>query len=114
MLKRKSDRLLENRANVRGGNGTMEFLHLFSKEEMLGKADICVTLTIHPGDSIGEHAHGPEAEIYYLLKGQLEVSDNGKILTMNEGDALFTGNGDTHCFVNKSNENAELFAIIVR
>lgn len=114
MFRRKSEYQKEDRVNARGGNGTLNFLHLFSKEEMLGKADICATLTIHPGDSIGEHPHGPDAEIYYLLKGQLEISDNGEIVIMNEGDALFTGNGDTHCFVNKTGENAELFAIILR
>ena len=66
------------------------------------------------GVSIGEHPHNPDAEIYYCLKGELTVSDNGTEKVMHAGDIMFIGGGQTHWAKNLSNEPVEMLAIVIK
>ena len=67
----------EIKRDLRGGSGEIPTLHLLEADETMGKCNLCSHMTLQPGVSIGEHPHNPDAEIYYCLKGELTVSDNG-------------------------------------
>lgn len=113
MIFRKSENRYEVRSELRGGKGELGFYHIMEKEDTLGKANMLARLTIEPGCSIGEHPHMPEAEIYYILSGEVVVTDNGAEAVLRAGDMMFTGNGDTHSVENRSGETAEFLAFIL-
>ena len=114
MFKKANDMTLEVRPKLRGGEGEAHFKHLFSADELLGKATLCAIISLDPGCSIGEHPHDPDAELYYLLEGTLEVTDNGVSYTMEAGDAMITGEGKTHSATNKSDKVARILAVVFR
>ena len=72
------------------GNGCIQKQFLFSTEEMEHKAKMCARITLPPGSSIGDHPHQPEAEIYYVLEGEITVTDNDKRVLLHPGDAMYT------------------------
>lgn len=57
MKKTPENMLLEIKENMRGGDGQVEMLHLFTQNELRGRCRIFARLTLQPGCSIGEHAH---------------------------------------------------------
>lgn len=113
MITRQSEMRVEMRDRVRGGEGTLRFQHLLEPAACLGKVKLCGVLTIEPGQSIGIHPHGPDAEIYYLLQGRLAATDDGVETWLEAGDAMFTGNGATHSVRNESGQAALLMAVVL-
>lgn len=108
-----SENRLDLRTQLRSGTGKIKMYHLLEENELMGKAKMCTRLIVEPGCSIGSHSHNPEAEIYYVIKGELEMNDNGVSCQMHEGDIMITGNGAMHGLNNKSHKTAEVFAIIL-
>jgi len=100
-------------SNLRGGVGDLVRIDIFNEEEMLKKARVCAILTFPAGASIGEHPHGPDAEIYYILSGRLRVTDNGITKDLSAGDVVFTGGGNAHSVVNVSGEEASMLAVVI-
>lgn len=113
MVHKNADMVHMLRENIRGGNGKVETDVVYKGEELLGKATLFNRLTIKPGSSIGEHAHTEDAEIYYVLEGEVTASDNGKPVVLNKGDCMFTGGGETHSLENTSDADAVILAIVL-
>ncbi|NMA06454.1 MAG: cupin domain-containing protein [Ruminococcaceae bacterium] len=112
MFKSKEQMTSELRENVKGGNNNIEFTHVFTAEETFNKAKLCAVLDFPPGASIGGHSHKPDAEMYFVLEGELTVVENGISKVLKPGDAAFTGGGDTHSVANNGKNNAKMLAII--
>ena len=66
-----------------------------------------------PGESIGEHFHKGEHELYYILKGEATVTDNGVPVKVTAGDAILTGNGAGHSIQNTGEGELSLLAIVI-
>jgi len=111
MIRQKSEFKPSTVSNLRGGKGDLKREDIFTPEEMLGKADWCIVLTIPVGCSIGEHPHGPDAEIYHLLSGTLRITDDGVTKDLKAGDVVFTGGGKIHSVENVSDADATMLAI---
>ncbi len=101
------------RENLRGGKGIVETDVVYKGEELLGKATLFNRLTVKPGSSIGEHTHTDDAEIYYVLEGEVIALDNGCSVTVRKGDCMFTGGGESHALENRSCEDAVILAIVL-
>jgi len=113
MIKLKSAQRCEVKEKLRGGNGALDFVHIFEKDELLGKANMFAEVTLKPGESIGEHPHGEEGEIYIVKSGVATVTDCGNVYELNAGDSMWTTGGETHSIENKSQENLVIYAIIL-
>lgn len=113
MVRKKNDMAPLVRDSIRGGIGPISTDVAFTPEEMIGKATLFSRMTIMPGKTIGEHAHTEDAEIYYILEGEVVANDNGTEVIMTAGDAMFTGGGATHAVENKSDKPAMLLAIVI-
>ena len=72
MVKRAEDMVLEQRTNVRGGEGEAVFSHILSGEDLPGKCRLISTITLEPDASIGKHTHEGETEVYHILQGFAE------------------------------------------
>ena len=113
MFKFASERKKIKASNLRGGVGEAIREDVFSPEESLGKFELCVVMTIPHGTSIGEHPHGPDGELYFVLSGTLRITDNGTTKDLQPGDAVFTGGGNAHSVVNVSGKDATMLALVV-
>ena len=115
MIKRSSIMEREIKESMRGGNGSVELIHVFKKEELKGNARLCARIILQPGCSIGLHEHVNEEEIYYIISGKGIVNDNGNTQEVLPGDSVITGGGAFHSIENDINclEPLELMAVIL-
>jgi len=113
MIRKVNERRLQERPNIAGGEGVIHAYHLVEADESAGKARLCAVMTIDPGCTIGAHPHGPDAELYYILEGELEGTENGKTVTMVPGDVMYTSFGDVHSVRNVSDKPAKMIAIVL-
>ena len=114
MVRKKSQMQVRCREQVSGGKGQLFSQDLFVESEMAGKARMCSKITLPAGAGIGEHAHVQDAELYYVLKGELTVHDNGEEYVLHAGDAVFTALGGTHSVSNETDSAAEFLAVIIK
>lgn len=113
MIKRAAEMRTELRPNLKGGVGDINMTYLVEKEESLGKMNVCGILTVNPGCTIGLHPHGPDAELYYILEGDLVCTDNGVDSALHAGDSMFTSGGETHSVENNSDKPAKILAVVI-
>jgi mannose-6-phosphate isomerase-like protein (cupin superfamily) len=59
---------------------------------------------LHPGSAIGYHLQEKQ-EIYYILNGKGELTMNGKMIPVAEGDAILTMPGSSHGLKPSGNED---------
>lgn len=112
MLKRKAEMEHEWKQGIWGGKGTLDLCKVFTPEELGGRANCFNVVTLQPGDSIGLHSHVTDAEVYYVLSGELTVDDNGTEVQLKAGDAVFTADGDVHSAENRTDQEAQMLAVI--
>ncbi|MFP4364503.1 MAG: cupin domain-containing protein [Spirochaetia bacterium] len=98
---------------LRGGNGVASLRTVFSPEQMRDKLNMFTLVSLPPGASVGQHEHSDDSEIYYIVKGRAEVSDNGSRQTLYPGDSLLTGKGESHSIINPGPETLEFLAVIL-
>lgn len=113
MIHRKDDYRVDIREKMRDGSGSVKIEHLWEKE-LNSPTRMFSTITLEPGCSIGFHRHENEEEIFYILRGQALVDDNGCEAVLNPGDTILTGNGDGHSVANAGDTTLEMLAVIIR
>jgi mannose-6-phosphate isomerase-like protein (cupin superfamily) len=114
MIRKKGEGTLTKRVIGETGVGEVELLHKFSLEDMYDKARLCAEITLAPGQVLGEHAHGPDFEIFYMLSGAMVSFGEGKAEEpFLPGDIMLTGGGDKHALRNDGDVPATMLAIVV-
>jgi mannose-6-phosphate isomerase-like protein (cupin superfamily) len=113
MITRKENRPKYKKANLRGGSGDLGFLDITTRETLPKKLRLCSEITLKSGESIGEHLHEGEAEIYYCLSGVGTVLDMGKEVKIYPGDSAVTNLDDPHYIKNEGSEDLKILATIV-
>src|SRR4051794_4198960 len=111
MIRKASKMITEIKEQMRGGSGSVEITHIFQQNELKGKARLCAKISIKPGCSIGLHPHVEEEEIFYIIKGNATVHDDGLKQEVIQGDAILTGGGASHAIENSGDEVLELLAV---
>lgn len=102
------------RKKLFGGEGEAEMhVILNGAEEMYNKGRVFNHLVLAPGAEIGWHIHHGDGECYYMLKGEGEYSDNGRLVTLRPGDMSFVGDGEGHALKNTGSEDLEAIALIL-
>ncbi|MBN1417169.1 MAG: cupin domain-containing protein [Planctomycetes bacterium] len=114
MIRKASQMKRTTRENMRGGKGTIEFLHFFEKDELASPTRLLARLTLRPGDSIGLHRHENEEEIFVIQKGTAELDEGTGRQRVGPGDAILTGSGEEHAIANVGEDDLEIIAIIVQ
>jgi len=113
MIRRPSEMVTETRENMRGGGGTVSIAHYFRGDEFTAKSRLCAKLTLPPGVGIGPHEHATEDEVYIITSGSGILDDGQSQTHVEAGDAVLTGNGESHAIKNDGNEPLELIAVIM-
>jgi mannose-6-phosphate isomerase-like protein (cupin superfamily) len=114
MIKSRDSMESEVRERMREGAGRVEILHVFTKEDLRGKARLFARLKLEVGSSIGYHVHDREEEVFYILAGRgIVTEENEKDTDVGPGDAVLTGGGGGHSIRNDGSEPLELLAVIL-
>ncbi len=100
-------------AHAQGGAGVIHFQHLFSSEELGGRMKMCSIVTLQPGDSVGEHPHKDNGEVYFILTGGAMIAEDGVETELFAGDAEFCADGHTHAIRNHTDSPMSFLALIV-
>jgi len=114
MLKKKLSREIETRKNMREGPGEVTVRHYFKPEEVKARTRLCAELILPPGAGIGAHDHVDEDEIYIIQKGTGIMTDDGREIRVEAGDAILTGQGASHSIRNTGTEDLVVTAIIIK
>ncbi len=113
MLIKNEEHTIDDKFEMRGGNGTIHIKHVVDQDILCDKGRLYAQITVEPGCSIGSHEHVNEKEIFYILSGQAQVTDNGIKRTLNPGDVLVTGHESSHAVENTGAVNLEMMALIL-
>ena len=114
MIRKADECRVEFREHMRGGGGTAKMTHFIDgPAELNEKGRLFCMITLEPGCGIGYHIHDKDAELFYIVKGSAEYSDNGEIETVSAGDVTICPAGEGHSITNRTDETVELVAVIV-
>ncbi|MBC3898284.1 cupin domain-containing protein [Acetobacterium malicum] len=103
----------EIKQSMRGGKGDIEITHITGSEILGNNCRLFAQITVKPGDSIGEHQHVGEREIFYFLQGHGIAIDNGKQSEIGPGDVMVTPDQSSHSVVNTGDEDLVFMALIL-
>lgn len=113
MVRTKKEQSIEYKC-IRGGIGEAEMKKILNSEaELYGKGRMFSHMVLAPGNTIGEHTHSGDNEIFYFLSGTGEYNDNGKLITVTAGDTAICNDGDLHSLKNTGAEPLEFIALIL-
>lgn len=96
-----------------GGDGITYQLHFLEKEQAFGAGKVFCIARQEPGTSVGLHTHTENIEVYYILKGQALVTDDGEEKTMHAGDVMVTPIGHSHSMLAVGPEDLEYITLII-
>jgi mannose-6-phosphate isomerase-like protein (cupin superfamily) len=114
MVRKRNEMEIEKREKMRGGEGIIKILHFFKKDEFKANVRLCAKLIIEPGFSIGLHEHIDEDEVFIVLKGKGLLFDGKEEKIVEEGEAILTGNGESHSIKNIGDKDLEIIAFIAK
>ena len=113
MIRRKDEQAVEFKC-IRNGIGETEMHKLLNgADEMFGKGRMFNLMTIKPGNSIGEHAHNGDNEVFYFISGTGEYTDDGTVATVGTGDVAVCLDGHSHALRNTGDEPLKFIALIL-
>lgn len=112
MIRRLEEQSTEVREKVCEGVGKVRVRNIFEPGE-LEHVRLLNHIVVEPGATFGVHTHHQEAEIYYVLKGQLVTGEAGGRYELHPGDTTCIGDNSFHYLENVNSEPAELIAVIV-
>lgn len=104
----------EIRENMRGGEGAVRIRHYVPGSAFRANVRLCAQLVLPPGSSIGLHRHEGEDEVYIVVRGRGQLDEGQGHVRVEPGDAILTGDGESHSILNDCDEPLELTAMIVR
>lgn len=114
MIRPANECKVEYRERMRDGDGTVKVTDLIDTPAGLAdKGRLFSKITLEPGCGIGYHEHSGERELFYILSGTAEYSDNGAARTIHAGDVAICPAGTGHSIANRGTETVELIALIV-
>lgn len=113
MIRKKSELQVEVKENLNGGIGKVKLENIIQNEELKGKGRLFKRVALPVGSSIGVHDHKTDFEVYYILKGKGKVFDNGEFVEVNEGDVVYTADGEKHSIENIGEEDLEFVALVL-
>lgn len=113
MISYRENQITTERTRVKGGDGTYLSRAIYSSEDV-EKTTLFAVNTLPPQTSIGVHAHTVEGEVYLILSGEAEVTEDGKTYVLHAGDAEYCTGGHTHGIANRTAEELCFLAIIIK
>ena len=113
MIKKQEDLRVVEIENLRGGKGVLKLVHILEQADAYDKGRLFGRMIVPVGASVGYHQHEGNFELYYILKGEARVNDNGQESTMGAGDMMLCKDGDYHSIENIGDTDLEFIAMVL-
>lgn len=113
MVRKSKDMRIAHGTDFHGGKGTVKMINFLEESESKGIGRLFCHCIIPAGASIGYHQHKGDNEIYYFLKGQGRVNDNGVEYDVEPGDSMMCYDGDYHSVENTGDKDLEFIGVIL-
>ena len=97
----------------RGVEGSVEFHHIVSEEELNGHGSMYAMAVLRPHSSVGWHQHVGNTEPYFILKGKgVFVDNDGTRTEVGPGDVCVIEVGQSHSLENPNDEELVFMALV--
>lgn len=113
MIIKKDDMKVATVDSLQGGIGITKLTHITNTEGLCNKGRLFSLMELEPGCSVGSHTHKNDFEIYYILEGEGEVTDDGVVKKVYPGDAMITQEGHEHSLKNIGDSTLKFMALIL-
>lgn len=114
MIRRNAERIITKGEHIKGGPGSVSAAQILnSVDEFYGKGRLFNHITLEKNCGVGWHVHEGDGEVYYIIRGKGEYSDNGVISEVSVGDVCVANDGEGHYITNLDEEPLELIALIL-
>ncbi|MDR7870999.1 MAG: cupin domain-containing protein [Tissierellaceae bacterium] len=113
MLIKKDDLQVSTTNNLKDGIGAVKLTHITDAQGLCEKGRLFSVMELEPGCSIGSHIHENDFEIYYILEGEGEVTDDGVVKKVSAGDSMITHEGHEHSLKNIGDSTLKFIALIL-
>jgi len=113
MIRKAENQRNSSEFKLKGGEGTIRLKHFLEGQESYKTGRLFAVSIIPPGCSIGCHTHSGDFEIYYILKGTANVTDNGVSDVLYPGDSMICLEGESHSIENNGDCDLEYIAVIL-
>lgn len=114
MIRKAGELQAQQKEGLRGGPGSAALKCYVGAEDKAEHCGMAAHITLEPGSGIGEHDHVEDAELYVILSGKAMANDNGTMVELGAGDAMWTSNGERHSLLNHTDAPTELLAVVVK
>lgn len=99
--------------HARGGEGSVEFHHIVSAEELNGHGSLYAMAVLRPHSSVGWHQHVDNTEPYFIIKGKgIFVDNDGTRTEVGPGDVCVIEVGQSHSLENPYDEELVFMALV--
>jgi mannose-6-phosphate isomerase-like protein (cupin superfamily) len=95
------------------GQGYIQFNRVFQSEEFESPWHFVDYAVIPPGSSIGEHRHGADEEMYFVLEGRAIMRINDQDYEVKPGDLILNRSGWKHGLRNESSNDVKILVVEV-
>ncbi len=113
MIIKKEDLKVANVDKLQNGIGSTKITHITDIEGLCQKGRLFSIMELEPGCSVGSHTHNNDFELYYILEGEGEVTDDGVVKKIYPGDVMVTHNGHEHSLKNSGESTLKWVALIL-
>lgn len=113
MIVKKSDLKVTEIDRLKDGIGSVKLTHITDAEGLCQKGRLFSIMELEPGCSVGSHTHENDFEIYYILEGEGEATDDGVVKNVYPGDAMITHENHEHSLKNIGNDILKFVALIL-
>jgi mannose-6-phosphate isomerase-like protein (cupin superfamily) len=96
-----------------GGTGKAKMEYWLSDQEKASHINMCCTISLEPGATVGEHEHHGQTEIYRIISGLGLYNDNGTQVDIEKGDVLVCYSGQKHGLINTADMPLIFDAVII-
>lgn len=113
MIIRRDEMKVTKADNLKDGIGSVKLTHITDAAGLCDKGRLFSVMELEPGCSVGSHSHENDFEIYYILEGEGEVTDDGIVGKIFPGDAMITHEGHEHSLKNIGDNVLKFIALIL-
>ena len=105
---------IEKMQGIAGGTGPGSIKHLVDSCDLYNKAGLLAEVALEPGSSVGYHKHEGEGEMYYILTGEGDYTEDGATTRVTPGMVTCVYDGQSHGIKNTGTTPMAFVAVIVK
>lgn len=113
MIKKNEEMKKKVYKHMRSGNGEASVTELWQGDGLNPKIRNLRKIVFKQGSGIGYHVRENEQEFIYIISGEAQYNDDGKLGVMHAGDSSLTLSGHGHGLFNISEKDLVILEFIL-